>query len=250
MRGLGQVAKIDKSKSDRLSNPCFSLRVPALDTLLFFPDSSPRTGPEQMALDEALLEQVQAPVLRTYTWAGDWVSFGYSQSFSAVTENVPGRQLVRRWTGGGIVPHYPDWTFALIVPRNASLAQIRPIASYCQIHEAISSALERIAVATALSSDPVEGAQVACFQGHPAQYDVLTPGGTKLCGGAQRRTRQGFLHQGSLQHVSVPIGFGQELAEALSTHWKFHEPSRETLLLAEQLAAQKYAAPAWTYRTP
>lgn len=244
------MAKIDKSKSDRSAEPCFSHRVPALDTLLFFPDTTPRRGPEQMALDEALLENVRLPILRTYTWDGDWVSFGYSQSFADVAKNAPDRELVRRWTGGGIVPHQPDWTFALMIPRDAPLARVRPITSYCQIHEAISAVLTQIAIPTALSTDQATGAEVACFRGRPAQYDVLTPGGTKLCGGAQRRTRQGFLHQGSLQHITVPSHFGECLGRALATEVEAFIPPQRTLDLAETLTKNKYAAQEWTLRIP
>jgi lipoate-protein ligase A len=203
-----------------------------------------------MALDEALLEHVTLPLLRTYTWEGDWVSFGYSQSYADVEANTPGYGLVRRWTGGGIVPHRPDWTFALIVPRSATLAQIRPIASYCQIHEAIAAALSQISVPTALSPTSPSGAQAACFAGEPAQFDVLAPGGTKLCGGAQRRTRHGFLHQGSLQQTDVPTDFGESLAQALSSRVEIFTPSQDTLVLTETLSREKYASPAWTHRIP
>lgn len=203
-----------------------------------------------MALDEALLAHVTLPILRTYTWEGDWVSFGYSQSHAAVSASAPGCGLVRRWTGGGIVPHRPDWTFALIVPRGSTLAQIRPITSYCQIHEAIAAALIQISVPSTLSTTAPSGAQASCFAGEPAQFDVMASSGTKLCGGAQRRTRHGFLHQGSLQQIDVPANFGESLALTLSSHYETFAPSGDTLALAETLTREKYASHSWTYRMP
>ena len=75
------------------------------ESLAVFSDTIPRCAAAQMALDEALLENTSGPVLRTYQWDAPAVSFGYSQSLSAVAAAHPDRPLVRRWTGGGIVEH-------------------------------------------------------------------------------------------------------------------------------------------------
>ena len=49
-----------------------------LQQALIDPDARP--GPENMAVDECLLEELgEVPVLRIYDWAGDWVSLGYFQ---------------------------------------------------------------------------------------------------------------------------------------------------------------------------
>ena len=61
-----------------------------------------------MALDEALLENVSRlgkPVLRFYGWTEPAATFGYFQQFSEVERATPLRPLIRRPTGGGIVPH-------------------------------------------------------------------------------------------------------------------------------------------------
>ncbi len=201
-----------------------------------------------MALDEALLEMALGPVLRTYTWSGSWISFGYSQSLTAIAATFPNHGLVRRWTGGGIVPHAPDWTFALIVPRDSAFARLRPSESYCQVHQAVAATLAQLDIPTTLAGDQVTDAPGACFAGRPAQYDVLTPGGSKLCGGAQRRTRKGVLHQGSVQALALPSDFGQNLAARLaSTVEKFPPPS-ELLARAGELAQKKYSSPEWTAR--
>jgi lipoate-protein ligase A len=88
--------------------------MPLFDAINLFPDETERSGPEQMALDEALLEYAERPMLRSYRWAGQAVSFGYSQSLAAVRERIPPLPSVRRWTGGGIVEHGGDWTFSAL----------------------------------------------------------------------------------------------------------------------------------------
>ncbi len=68
-----------------------------------------------MALDEALLEamtRLQKPVLRFYGWTEPAATFGYFQKFSDVEQATPLRPLIRRPTGGGIVPHDADWTYS------------------------------------------------------------------------------------------------------------------------------------------
>ena len=201
-----------------------------------------------MALDEALLQTATGPVLRSYTWAGSWVSFGYSQSLAAITESCPQHSLVRRWTGGGIVPHTPDWTFALIVPRDEPFAKLRPSESYCQIHQAVAATLEQLQIRTSLAGDQAPGAPGACFAGKPAQYDVLTDGGAKICGGAQRRTRHGFLHQGSVQAVTLPVEFGLNLAANLAVSVENFSPTSGLLAKAGELAQKKYSTPEWIAR--
>ncbi|MFT6596439.1 MAG: lipoate-protein ligase A, partial [Akkermansiaceae bacterium] len=44
-------------------------------------DETPRSGAENMAVDEWLIQSVgEVPFLRIYSWDGDWVSLGYFQS--------------------------------------------------------------------------------------------------------------------------------------------------------------------------
>ena len=215
------------------------------DDLALFSDPEPRDGPEQMALDEVLLETVERPVLRVYRWREPWVSFGYSQSHEAVRRERPGSRLVRRWTGGGIVDHERDWTFALIVPRSDGFARLRPGESYCRVHEAVAAAL---GTATQLAAAGVAEKPGACFAGQPAQHDVLDAAGAKICGGAQRRTRAGILHQGSLQGTAVAADFGRELAERLSAAPGVFLPPEEVGKKCRTLAAAKYDSRAWTFR--
>ena len=61
-----------------------------------------------MALDEALLElaaTTNQPVLRFYGWTQPAATFGYSQPIAELERVTHLRPLVRRPTGGGLVPH-------------------------------------------------------------------------------------------------------------------------------------------------
>lgn len=222
-----------------------------LPFLRYFEDKTPRDGPGQMALDEALLESADQPILRIYRWSAHWVSFGYSQRRGEVAGRFPATPLVRRWTGGGIVDHATDRTFSLIVPREDAFARLRPAASYCAIHRAVGEALSATGHPTVLAA-PSGAAAIPgeCFVSAPAEYDVLDAGGRKICGGAQRRTRAGLLHQGSLQGVEAAGGFARTLAETLASRLVPFAASSALEERAETLARDKYAADAWTFRLP
>src|SRR5215475_11845881 len=72
-----------------------------------------------MAFDEALLEsaaELAFPMLRFYGWTEPAASFGYFQHYSEVERLTLLRPLIRRPTGGGIVPHDRDWTYSAIFP--------------------------------------------------------------------------------------------------------------------------------------
>src|SRR5688572_2548223 len=81
----------------------FTLVIFSALTLLL--DGIPHTGPVNMAMDEVLARTTSIPLLRVYRWSDNSVSFGYFGEYRAVAEHWPGRPLVRRWTGGGEVPH-------------------------------------------------------------------------------------------------------------------------------------------------
>jgi len=222
--------------------------VPVLDILDLFIDDIPRSGPEQMALDEALFERASRPILRTYRWSEEWVTFGFSQSQSAVAKAVGETPCVRRWTGGGIVEHRGDFTFALIVPRMDAFAKIRPCESYRVIHRAMARALERAGKAVTLAGPVPAAAPGACFAGTPAEADLLGADGLKVCGGAQRRTQQGILHQGSLQQTDIPPGLSNALAFQLSDRVEEFVPQTDLNDRVTELISARYGSDAWNRR--
>jgi lipoate-protein ligase A len=91
----------------------------------------------------------------------------------------------------------------------------------------------------------------SCFL-KPVPADVLDPKGNKLAGAAQRRTKQGCLHQGSVL-LPGPIppqllkALPDHLAQALQTSWAVAERTREEEELAEKLFRDRYSTRDWNY---
>src|SRR6187399_2034155 len=95
-----------------------------------------------MAMDEALLEGVARlgqPVLRFYGWIEPAASFGYFQKFVEIEQATLLRPLIRRPTGGGLVPHDADWTYSVVIPPNHSWYPLRASESYERMHRWIQS---------------------------------------------------------------------------------------------------------------
>ena len=221
--------------------------MPLFDVIELFDDETPRNGPEQMALDEALLETTERPLLRVYRWVEPTVSFGYSLPLASVRDRFPTLPCVRRWTGGGIVEHLDDWTFALLVPSSEPLASVRPIQAYRLIHFEVAAALTKVGCPARLAQ-PLDCANdLSCFSS-PVLHDVIGVDAGKLCGGAQRRTHRGFLHQGSIQNVKPPRYFTLQLLELLAGKACAFSVGTETLDRTNALVADKYATTAWLER--
>lgn len=182
------------------------------ETLQLWIDESPRSGPENMAVDEWLLANVEVPTLRVYRWEENWGSLGYFGSIVEARETFPGVNWVRRWTGGGLVDHRDDWTYTLVVPIGDPLARQRGAESYRLIHEALGQVLESGGVRLSAGHE-VTGA-AACFE-NPVEHDLVDAAGRKRAGAGQRRTKTGLLHQGSVSG-NLEINASRERAEALA----------------------------------
>lgn len=153
-----------------------------------------------MAVDEALLSRANAtgaPVLRTYGWTEPAATFGYFQHHDEIASATTLRPLIRRPTGGGLVPHAADWTYAWVVPAGHDWWRLRAEESYRRMHEWIRDALNRSAFSTELATCCRHEIPGQCFKGYE-KHDVLR-GGLKIAGAAQRRNRAGLLIQGSIQ---------------------------------------------------
>ncbi len=214
--------------------------------LAAYHDFAPRSAAMNMAIDEALLETATIPLIRFYRWSSPALSFGYFENFGRVAECAAARDLVRRWTGGGIVFHGDDLTYAIVIPRENGMSRESPISIYEKTHGAIQRALRRSGVNAELALNTSPKMSTACFA-NPVRWDVLLDG-QKVAGAAQRRTRRGLLQQGSIQNVDIGNGlagrFANELAEKLA------EQTFDTALIrrAQEIAEQKYGTTAWLQR--
>jgi lipoate-protein ligase A len=204
-----------------------------------------------MALDEALLEsaaELGAPVLRFYGWTESAASFGYSQNYAEIEKLTMLRPLVRRPTGGGLVPHDADWTYSLVFPPEHSWYRLKALESYRRVHEWLRDAFHRLNVTTTLSPQRQKEIPGQCFVG--AEKDDLLWHGRKIAGAAQRRTRDGLLIQGSVQPPPVSlsrdgweVAMCQSASERFGVQWNpmVIEPKLQNLV--EDLRATKYGRP-------
>ena len=208
-----------------------------------------------MALDEALLEampRLNQPVLRFYAWTEPAASFGYFQKYNEVQTMTPLRPLVRRPTGGGIVPHDADWTYSLVWPVAHPWYSLSAIESYRRVHEWIQSAFAKINLGTELAIEAVKTGPGQCFAGSE-RFDLLYHG-RKIAGAAQRRTRQGLLVQGSVQPPSRAVRDDWQNAllevatEREGVRWKAFEVDPVLSQRTTELGQQKYSQPAYNQR--
>lgn len=217
-------------------------------------DIAPRSAAMNMAIDEALLESAATPSIRFYRWASPALSFGYFGRFADVADKACERDLVRRWTGGGIVFHGEDLTYSVVIPANDPVFAESPLSIYENVHHALRKALvangERAELA--LVAGIVDaGTAIAdrddnCFA-NPVRADV-TIDGRKVAGAAQRRTRAGLLQQGSVQYVNLENGLAERFVRALSANCSERKIADEVLNRAWELTRQKYESDAWLRR--
>lgn len=222
-----------------------------------------RTGgaAENMATDFLLLQRYPrtgAARFRHYGWHRPAFTFGYAQKISFVRTQCPAAghcDVCRRPTGGGVVDHRDDWTYALVIPRGHRLEDLRATQSYREIHEALAAALrvQGVAAATKQAKEPTEEPAGVCFQ-RAEIYDVVHEDtGEKIAGAAQKRNKHGLLFQGSIWRPAcgTPVDwdkFGDDFVaqitaalggEATTTPWpEFVEEELSALV-------EHYSSPEW-----
>lgn len=184
---------------------------------------------ENMAVDFLLLQRyprATVPRFRHYDWRAPAFTFGYAQKIAFVRTQLPPDatfDLCRRQTGGGIVDHRDDWTYALVIPRGHPLEEVSATQSYRLIHEALAEALraqhvdaitqnavadqdgKRPGLASAAAT-PAAGAVATpgvCFQRAELHDVVLAANGAKIAGAAQKRNKHGLLFQGSIARSAM-----------------------------------------------
>ena len=207
-------------------------------------------------MDEGLLEAMpilQHPVLRFYGWSYPAASFGYFQKHREVEQLTQLRPLVRRPTGGGIVPHDADWTYSLIFPRNHEWYGVSAKESYRRVHFWIKLAFERLGLQTELAPLGLKTQPGQCFVGHE-QSDLLWHG-RKIAGAAQRRRRDGLLIQGSVQPPSSAANradWEQAMRDAaISAYdvaWQEYQATVPLQSRAQELVSSKYSQSSYNQR--
>src|SRR5438552_17034112 len=182
-------------------------------SLSVYRDIASRSAALNMAVDEALLETAEIPTIRFYKWDHPALSFGYFGKFADVANHAEQRDLVRRWTGGGIVFHGDDLTYSIVIPVSSGFFAECPKKIYAAIHSALCHALKENGAAAALAPNNSSKISDVCFA-NPVLADVIV-NGRKVAGAGQRRTRRGLLQQGSIQYVYHNDDFADQYASKL-----------------------------------
>jgi lipoate-protein ligase A len=217
-----------------------------LDELHVYDDLEPLPAALNMAVDEALLESATEPVLRYYRWRRPSVSFGYFGRYAEAATQANDREIVRRWTGGGIVPHGDDMTYSIIVPAAVPFFARSSLEVYAAIHDAIRRALEANGVEALLAENATPKVSEDCFA-NAVRADVISDG-HKIAGAAHRRSRAGLLHQGSIQRRHLPKKFRLDFAQFLCDQPERRTLSSPVMERAAEIAEAKYGTDEWLRR--
>src|SRR6266404_8254999 len=108
-------------------------------SLDLYHDEPSRSAAVNMAIDEALFETAEVPTIRFYQWDHPALSFGYFGKYTEVSNHD--RDIVRRWTGGGIVFHGEDLTYSLVIPATDDAFNESSMSIYEKVHAAVCAVL-------------------------------------------------------------------------------------------------------------
>lgn len=259
--GSERIKSLDASEGVRDVSTSLDMTRRLFASLDTYHDAALHSAAMNMAIDEALLEHATVASIRFYRWRAPALSFGYFGKFSEVAIYERERDLVRRWTGGGIVLHGDDLTYSIVVPASDSVFAESSMTIYEKIHRALANALNGIGkhavvaggvdsrsrrVELAHTRTGITDAGYSCFA-NPVRADVML-NGRKIAGAAQRRTRCGLLQQGSIQGVDLENDLADRFAHALSVNRSERKISKEILDRTRELAHGKYGTTAWLHK--
>jgi lipoate-protein ligase A len=210
-----------------------------------------------MAIDELLLEKsclVNMPILRFYSWDRPSVSIGYIQKYSAAPEN--GYSIVRRPTGGGVVFHDIDLTYTIEIPKGHRIEKLDRVESYHVFHRAIIKSLYELGINSSLVNYETiqkDRMTMQCFVA-PTKYDIVLDDkfSSKAAGAAQRRTKYGILHQGSIVLENIK-SYSKKLTDCMiesierdfNVQFETYSHEQEFLNKAKLLSKDKYESETW-----
>lgn len=185
-------------------------------------ESGEQSPQELMDRDQKLLEQQAVnprSILHFYEWAQPCLTYGYfidpTQYLNEKALQSHNLKLAKRPTGGGIIFHLTDFAFSLSIPASHPRFSLNTLDNYAFINGLIAQMLEPL-----IDSSSIEllqqvpqclysGCNSFCMA-KPTQYDLIVQG-KKLGGAAQRRTKFGLLHQGSISLAFPPLNLLEDV---------------------------------------
>jgi lipoate-protein ligase A len=209
-------------------------------------ESGPLPPQEIMDRDACLLEGLDpngGPVLHFYEWNSPALTYGYfskpEQHLNHAALAAFGIQTARRPTGGGIIFHVTDFAFSILVPACHSSYSTCPLDNYAYINTRIAKVLKGYCGSLIEPSllQPQEGEKRSgpfCMA-LPTEFDLLMEG-RKIGGAAQRRTRKGYLHQGSI-FISFP---DRNMLQAVLKNNELLQQMEQNSFCLEQIKKQPF----------
>lgn len=166
-----------------------------------------------MEKDAFLLEKLKpedSPIIHFYQWSVPCLTYGYftdpSRFLNLEALRNNGILLARRPTGGGIIFHLTDFAFSVLIPAGHPSFSVNTLENYAFINRRVAIA---IAAFSPNFSSPdllpcLKKEKIPFCMANPTQYDLMIEG-KKVGGASQRRTKYGFLHQGSISLQLPPF---------------------------------------------
>jgi len=206
----------------------------------------PSRGDWNMAVDEAILEGVEAhkspPCLRLYAWQPPCLSIGYAQPKSDIDFprlHALGWDWVRRPTGGRAILHTDELTYSVIAPAADPRVAGGVLESYQRLSAALLAALHTLNLNAQSQPDRISTTNQAngavCFE-VPSNYEIVIQG-KKIIGSAQARRKNAVLQHGTfplwgdLTRITEVLSFEDEQSRhRAATRLLSHATTAETVL--------------------
>ncbi len=213
-------------------------------------ESGPGDAFYNMAIDEAIGLTVMRggapPTLRFYTWEVPSVSLGAFQRIGEIDyeycrrEGVP---VVRRPTGGRAILHDRELTYSFSAPNLPPHFERGLLEAYRLLSRAFFDAFRALGLPVQWKDRREKGRVLTgsplCFQS--VSYGEVTLGGKKVMGSAQKRWKEGFLQQGSIQFRINEAGMVRVFREATADGIRMSMTGLQSFLpgLEESLLIEK-----------
>lgn len=168
-----------------------------------------------MEKDKAILDGLNSkssPLLHFYDWSAPCLTYGYfinqEDYLNLEQMKIEGLLSARRPTGGGISLHLTDFAFSILIPAHSPDFSTNTLDNYALINKKIGKIIAEFSAG--YSSDNKNEptlltktqSNIPFCMAQPTQYDLMV-NGKKVGGAAERKTKQGLLHQGTIS-LSFP----------------------------------------------
>lgn len=172
-------------------------------------ETGPKSAQQNMEKDAQLLKDLSPndlPLLHLYEWSHDSLTYGYFADPKKLLDEEGLKKhdidQARRCTGGGVTLHFTDLAFSFFMPADHEHFSENTFKNYQFVADVLKRAIHPYLKEEKLEDyrpDKKEGRDETRFfcMAKPTRYDVMVKG-RKIGGAAQRQTKKGYLHHGTI----------------------------------------------------